>query len=89
MNSAQGRHAMLTTNTVNVFLLIRYTSEYGSVPGETDPEVESDTVKLKAIFTKLCTEAGLHPPPGQVIRRVFPSLFLCLYPRFSGTCAYT
>jgi len=43
----------------------RYTSEYGSVPGETDPEVESDTVKLKAIFTKLCTEAGLHPPPGQ------------------------
>ena len=44
----------------------RYTSEYGSVPGETDPEVESDTVKLKAIFSKLCSEAGLHPPPGQV-----------------------
>lgn len=43
----------------------RYTSEYGSVPGETDPEVESDTVKLKAIFSKLCSEAGLHPPPGQ------------------------
>jgi len=43
----------------------RYTSEYGCVPGETDPEVESDTVKLKAIFTKLCAEAGLHPPPGQ------------------------
>jgi len=43
----------------------RYTSEFGSIPGETDTEVESDTVKLKSIFTKLCSEAGLHPPPGQ------------------------
>jgi len=43
----------------------RYTSEYSSVPGETDPEVESDTVKLKSIFSRLCAEAGLHPPPGQ------------------------
>jgi len=43
----------------------RYTSEYGSVPGETHSEVESDTVKLKAVFTKMCAEAGLHPPPGQ------------------------
>jgi len=43
----------------------RYTSEYGSVPGENYSEVESDTVKLKTIFSKLCAEAGLHPPPGQ------------------------
>eukprot|EP00088_Acartia_fossae_P003594 TRINITY_DN1151_c0_g1_i3.p1 TRINITY_DN1151_c0_g1~~TRINITY_DN1151_c0_g1_i3.p1 ORF type:complete len:546 (+),score=123.06 TRINITY_DN1151_c0_g1_i3:56-1693(+) len=43
----------------------RYTSEFGSIPGETDTEVESDTVKLKSIFTRLCSEAGLHPPPGQ------------------------
>jgi len=43
----------------------RYTSEYGSVPGETDSEVESDTVKLKGIFSKLCAEAGLHPTGSQ------------------------
>ena len=41
----------------------RYTSEYCSIPGGTDAEVESDTLRLKSILTRLCTEAGLHPPP--------------------------
>ncbi|XP_023326966.1 NEDD8-activating enzyme E1 regulatory subunit isoform X2 [Eurytemora carolleeae] len=43
----------------------RYISEYGSTPGDTDPEVEADTAKLKTIFTRLCIEAGLTPPQGQ------------------------
>ena len=46
--------------------MYRYISEYGSTPGDTDPEVEADTAKLKTIFTRLCTEAGLTPPQGQV-----------------------